>query len=157
MGMKDWFDKIKGDVDEEMYDDEYLDEEDGVEEIPETTQNSSASSSFRPSNQKSNYGVQRANMQMLVVEPKAFEESSKMADALRQLRPVVINFENTDAGVTARIVDFISGVAYALDGHIEQIGKDIFLCVPRTVSIDKDSKQALGESVDMPNWKESGL
>lgn len=159
MGMKDWFTKITDDVDDDMYDDAYGESEEvaQVEESPQ--QVASTSSSFRPARSKTNYGVQSTNMQMLVVEPTCYDGVEKMADALRQLRPVVINFENTDSHDAARIVDFISGAAYALDGKIEKIGKDIFLCVPKTVSIDHNDKTSFA---DMPedmisNWKESGL
>lgn len=55
-------------------------------------------------------------MSVVVVEPIGFDEVQKMADYLRNNQPVVINFENTDNDVRKRIVDFISGTIYALDG-----------------------------------------
>ena len=55
---------------------------------------------------------------------------------LKILRPVLINFENTDPHEAARIVDFVSGATFALDGKLEKVGKDIFMCVPVNISID---------------------
>jgi len=49
---------------------------------------------------------------------------------------VLINFENTDPHEAARIVDFVSGATFALDGKLEKVGKDIFMCVPVNISID---------------------
>lgn len=56
------------------------------------------------------------SVSVVVVEPIGFDEVQKMADYLRNNQPVVINFENTDNDVRKRIVDFISGTIYALDG-----------------------------------------
>ena len=56
-------------------------------------------------------------MKMMIVEPETFDDSQNIADYLRERKPVVINFENTAADVSKRVVDFISGATYALDGE----------------------------------------
>lgn len=60
------------------------------------------------------------SVSVVVVEPIGFDEVQKMADYLRNNQPVVINFENTDNDVRKRIVDFISGTIYALDGSLRK-------------------------------------
>lgn len=47
---------------------------------------------------------------------------------MKNYEPVVVNFENTDADTAKRIIDFISGTAYALAGDIKKVGKNVFLC-----------------------------
>lgn len=74
------------------------------------------------------------NMQML--EPVSFDDSQKVADALHNSQPVVVNFENTDPIIAKRMTDFISGVIYALQGNMKKIGRNILICAPKNVDID---------------------
>lgn len=74
------------------------------------------------------------NMQML--EPVSFDDSQKVADALHNSQPVVVNFENTDPVIAKRMTDFISGVIYALQGNMKKIGRNILICAPKNVDID---------------------
>ena len=70
-------------------------------------------------------------------KPETFDDSQSIADYLRDRKPVIINFESTAPDVAKRIVDFISGATYALDGNIQKVGKDIFLCVPSSVTVGR--------------------
>lgn len=74
------------------------------------------------------------NMQML--EPVSFDDSQKVADALHNSQPVVVNFEKTDPVIAKRMTDFISGVIYALQGNMKKIGRNILICAPKNVDID---------------------
>lgn len=74
------------------------------------------------------------SMQML--EPVSFDDSQKVADALHNSQPVVVNFENTDPVIAKRMTDFISGVIYALQGNMKKIGRNILICAPKNVDID---------------------
>ena len=74
---------------------------------------------------------------MMIVEPETFDDAQSIADYLRDRKPVIINFESTAPDVAKRIVDFVSGATYALDGNIQKVGKDIFLCVPSSVTVDR--------------------
>jgi cell division inhibitor SepF len=76
---------------------------------------------------------------VVVIEPINFDEVQKMADYLRKNQPVVINFEDTDSDVRKRIVDFISGTIYALDGTLKKVGRNIMVCAPRNVDIDVEN------------------
>ena len=74
-------------------------------------------------------------MKVIVIEPKSFDDAQQVANCLREKRPVVINFENTDADAAKRIIDFISGTTYALNGEIKKVGRNVFLCAPSNVNV----------------------
>ncbi|HEY3426784.1 MAG TPA: cell division protein SepF [Negativicutes bacterium] len=74
-------------------------------------------------------------MKVMVVEPFAFDDAQHVADHLRNRKPVVVNFENTDKEIAKRMIDFISGTTYALGGTIQKIGNNIFLCAPNNVDV----------------------
>ncbi len=74
-------------------------------------------------------------MEIIVLEPAAFDEAQMAADYLKTHRPIVINLRGANKDLGKRIVDFLSGVAYALDGHMHRVGDEIFLFTPHHVSI----------------------
>ena len=74
-------------------------------------------------------------VKVVVIEPKSFDDSQQVANYLREKRPVVINFEKTDSAEARRIVDFISGTTYALNGVMRKVGHDVFFCAPANVSV----------------------
>lgn len=94
-------------------------------------------------------------MKVIVIEPKTFEDSATIVDQLRGMRPVLVNFESTDPREAARVVDFISGATYALDGHLEKVGKDIFMCVPSNITIDHSEETGKTELSDQISWSPS--
>ena len=116
--------------------------------------NGPVASAAHPKTGGYNTVAQRSSgMKVVIVEPKSFEDSENIANQLRDMRPVVINFENTDPHEAARIVDFVSGATFALDGKLEKIGKDIFICVPVNVTVDYTDKEYT-EISDKLAWKE---
>ncbi|MBO5516262.1 MAG: cell division protein SepF [Schwartzia sp.] len=80
-------------------------------------------------------GALRSKMKVVVIEPKSFDDVQQVANCLKEKRPVVINFEHTDAEVAHRIIDFISGTTYAIAGDIKKLGHNVFLCAPSNVSV----------------------
>ncbi len=93
-------------------------------------------------------------VQVVVLEPVSFDDSQKVADFLRGSRPVIINFEGTDAMIAKRMTDFISGTIYALNGSMKKIGRSILVCAPRNVKIDADLPAAESEEGQSDNvWK----
>ena len=144
MGLKDVWNKVTNSIsgvnDEDDFEtDEFEDEEDVVEERQNRR---SVAAPHRPA---LGYGAQPAQpLKMMIVEPETFDDSQSIADFLRERKPVVINFESTAPDVSKRVVDFISGATYALDGNIQKVGKDIFLCVPSNVTVDR-SKHDYGD------------
>ncbi|MEK8129739.1 cell division protein SepF [Paenibacillus filicis] len=75
------------------------------------------------------------NIRVVLQEPRSYEETQEIADHLRNRRPVVVNLHRVRPDQATRIVDFLSGTVYALNGSISKIGPNIFLCTPDTVEI----------------------
>lgn len=77
-----------------------------------------------------------SSLRVTVVEPKSYEEVQQIADYLKERRAVIISLEQVERELSKRIVDFISGTTYALDGTMQRIGEAIFLCAPSNVAIE---------------------
>ncbi|MBW3622008.1 MAG: cell division protein SepF, partial [Armatimonadetes bacterium] len=77
------------------------------------------------------------------VSPRSLNDAQSAADKLKERRPVLINLERTDEETARRIVDFISGVTYALDGYYQRIGTKVFLFTPSNtvISVEDDMDQ----------------
>jgi cell division inhibitor SepF len=75
------------------------------------------------------------NVKVILNEPRSYEETQEIADHLRSRRPVVVNLQRVRPDQAIRIVDFLSGTVYALNGSISKIGPNIFLCTPDSVEI----------------------
>lgn len=72
---------------------------------------------------------------VILVEPRTYSESTDIADHLKNRRAVVVNLQRIDSEQARQIVDFLSGVVYALGGDIQKIGLSIFLCTPDNVEV----------------------
>ena len=76
--------------------------------------------------------------EIVVLQPGTFEDARAAADYLKMRRPVVVNLQGAHGELARRIVDFTSGVTYALDGHMLRVGEEIFLFTPSHISITAD-------------------
>lgn len=74
-------------------------------------------------------------IRVILSEPKNYEDTQEIADHLRSRRSVVVNLHHASPDHAVRIVDFLSGTVYALNGSISKVGQNIFLCTPDTVEI----------------------
>ncbi|GIP36403.1 cell division protein SepF [Paenibacillus sp. J2TS4] len=88
------------------------------------------------------------NVRVVLSEPRSYDETQDIADHLRSRRPVVVNLQRVRPDQAMRIVDFLSGTVYALNGSISKIGSNIFLCTPDTVEIQGSIKDTLDEEAD---------
>ncbi len=79
-------------------------------------------------------------MKVVVCEPDSFEEVQVLADHLKSRKQLILNFENTQPDEARRIIDFISGTTYALDGNSQQLGRNVFVFAPSNVEIAKDHR-----------------
>jgi cell division inhibitor SepF len=77
--------------------------------------------------------------QVMVIEPRSFEEMPQAIQALRERKSVVLNLTMMDPEQAQRAVDFVAGGTYALDGHQERIGDSIFLFAPSCVQVTSQS------------------
>ena len=74
-------------------------------------------------------------MRVVVIQPRSFDEAQSIADHLKERKPVIMNLEAVETAVSRKIVDFLSGATYALDGNIQKITNGIFLVAPNNVGI----------------------
>lgn len=94
------------------------------------------------------------NIRVVVCEPRIFEDCQLIADNLKNRRPVVINLEEADKELAKRVVDFISGATYALNGSMQKVGNGIFLFVPSNIDIAGEIR---GSERDKDKDKDKGL
>jgi cell division inhibitor SepF len=85
---------------------------------------------------------------IIVHEPKVYEDSLNISANLRGGNPVIVNLKHLESSEGTRLIDFVCGTAYAIDGHMVKIGEMIFLFTPGTVNIiSADDKTSLGEEI----------
>lgn len=72
---------------------------------------------------------------MILYEPRSYDEAQEIADHLRARRSVIVNLQRVRNDQALRIIDFLSGTVYALNGNISKVGSDIFVCTPEQVEI----------------------
>ena len=77
-------------------------------------------------------------LRVVLVKPERFENASEIADHLKDKRTVVINLESTNKEVARRLVDFLSGVAYAGEGKIKKVAANTYIITPYHVDIEGD-------------------
>ena len=130
------FMSVNDDLDDENYD--YEDE--SVEEENEVYSHSASQPKETPP-QKGKYLNIHANSQLSVVlvKPESFAEASSIADHLNQKRTVVLNLESTGKDVSRRLVDFLSGAAYANKGTLKRVANSTFIITPYNVDIMGDA------------------
>jgi cell division inhibitor SepF len=80
---------------------------------------------------------------VVIMQPEAFDDAQDICDHLKNKKPIVINLENLEKEGAQRIIDFLSGSVYALDGNIQKVSAGIFLIAPNNVDIMGDFKDEL--------------
>lgn len=144
-------------------DDEYDDYEDEVDQYeeepaPRTRRTSpfagtaSESAPAAPAASSSSFGGQVLSMsgkqEVVLFHAKTFDDTAKAADELRKKKAVILNMENVDKALTRRVVDFLSGSVYALDGRVKKVAQATYLFCPHNMEVigDLESMQAESES-----------
>lgn len=84
-------------------------------------------------------------MRVAVFHPRVFDDVQAIARALKARRPVVVTFDSCERDVAQRVIDFVSGATYTLDGYMRRLGDDTFLFTPSHISIDE--AEELGEQI----------
>ena len=85
--------------------------------------------------------------QLILFEPRAFAETQDIANHLKQKKAAVVNLHRLQKEQSKRVVDFLSGVIFAIEGDIQRIGPRIFLCTPKnigvsgTIDLDEDESE----------------
>ena len=111
--------------------------------------------SFNPKKNKVVNIHTTAQLKVVVHTPVSYENAREISDHLKAKKPVVINLENVDTPVAKRIIDFLSGSVYALDGNIQKIADRIFLIAPYNVGImSGDIRDELKNKMVFPGVRE---
>ena len=100
-----------------------------------------------------------AGSKMVLLEPRAFSEAQQIADYLRARNAVVVNLKRVTPDKAKRIIDFLSGTLYAINGTLQKLGNGIFLCTPNNVSVEgkmsseeKKETKEVKQDVDDYEW-----
>ena len=129
----------------------YDDEDEYEEEFPEPKARESVPSYFddrREERREERKTEERRNkvvnihattqLKVVLVKPERFENASEIADHLKDKRTVVLNLESTNKDVARRLIDFLSGVAYAGEGKIKKVAANTYMITPYHVELEGD-------------------
>ena len=151
---------------DEDYDDYDEDVEEYEEEVQEPAPRSRRTSPFASAAQESNtdftaasapaasstgFSGQVLNMssgkqEVVLFHAKTFDDAAKAADELRRRKAVILNMENVDKALTRRVVDFLSGSVYALDGRVKKVAQSTYLFCPHNMDVVGDLENIQGEA-----------
>lgn len=135
MGIVDKFKNFIGYPDDEYYEDE--DELELAEPREEQEYMTPRGGDERRSNKVVNIHA-TTQLQVVLVKPERFEDASGIADHLNAKRTIVLNLEQANKDVTRRLIDFLSGVAYANNGQIKRVANSTYIITPYNVGIMGD-------------------
>jgi cell division inhibitor SepF len=142
MGLNEEYDEDYDEADDEAYSGQY---QPPSATIPQPVVEDSRRANGEPRNaSKVNNvvgmpGVMHGVAEMILIEPRSFEEMPQVIDALRQRKSVILNMTLIRQEEAQRSVDFVAGGTYAIDGHYERIGDNIFLFTPSCVQVSTPS------------------
>ena len=90
-------------------------------------------------------GNGRSDVRVHLVIPKSFNDAQQIADKFKENIPVVLNLQGIDTDLSKRLIDFASGLTYALDGGMQRIADKVFMLTPRNVEISAEERAELIE------------
>ncbi len=82
-------------------------------------------------------------MQVVIIKPECYEDAQEICDQIKTKKPVVVNLEKVEYPIAQRIMDFLSGTCYSLEGSIQRVANNIFIIAPENVDISGDFKEEL--------------
>ena|SRR5699024_1560165 len=96
--------------------------------------------------------IQQASSKVVLCEPKSYDEAQEIADHLITKRSVIINLQRVDSDQAKRIVDFLSGTVYAVNGDIQKLGIATFLCTPENVDVTGEISKSQDGDAFYEGW-----
>jgi cell division inhibitor SepF len=100
---------------------------------------------LRPVGGNGRSGGNGGDIQVHLVIPKSFNDAQQIADQFKDAIPVILNLQSTDTDLSKRLIDFASGLTYALDGGMQRIADKVFLLTPRNVEVSAEERARLIE------------
>ncbi len=158
-----FFDKVKDRITGENnnvsgYDGSFYGDSDDIyastyDENPEDTANDADSVYAQPATGSVSAGMSLngSAIELKVVKPDRFENVSQIADHLLNKRTVVLNLEATNKETARRLIDFLSGVAYSIDGQLKRVANNAYVITPNNVDISGDQMRAKAAAQDADN------
>jgi cell division inhibitor SepF len=100
-----------------------------------------------PATSKSKSAVRQvsANTKPVVVSPATFNGAQEVADKFKANQPVILNLQGVDKELSRRLLDFCSGICYALSGHMERVATRVYLLTPDNVEVSVEERRRLTE------------
>ncbi len=90
-------------------------------------------------------GGRNGDVRVHLVVPKSFNDAQQIADKFKDSIPVILNLQSSDSDLSKRLIDFASGLTYALDGGMQRIADKVFMLTPRNVEISAEERARLIE------------
>ena len=90
-------------------------------------------------------GRGNGDVRVHLVVPKSFNDAQQIADKFKDSIPVILNLQSSDTDLSKRLIDFASGLTYALDGGMQRIADKVFMLTPRNVEISAEERARLIE------------
>lgn len=146
MGFRDFANKIfPPSVDEEVYD-----EFEGQDEVfEEQDRNVRASEGSSYGSRGVGISTGGSSIEMKVVTPKSYDTVGQIADLLLEKKTVLLNLENTNRETARRLIDFLSGVAYALRGDVQKVADNTYAVTPSNVAVSNESVSDAGLAAEI--------
>lgn len=148
---EDEYDDYDDDLD--SYEDEETPRRSRMSDTDSKPYGSSESTASTTSSRNSGFSGQVLNMnsgkqEVVLFHPSSFNDCTKAADDLRDKKGIIVNLENVDKALSRRVVDFLTGCAYALDGKVNKIAQATYLFSPHNMNVvgDLETMQAEAES-----------
>jgi len=134
-------DKIKNGLFGNEYEDDYLDEDYEIEDkskldVPE----------YQPRATRRDKIVNihtSVQMEVVVTAPGSYDDAQTACDYIKTKKPVVVNLEKVEMHIAQRIMDFLSGACYSLNGSVQRVSNNIFIIAPENVDISANFKEEL--------------
>lgn len=108
----------------------------GVEEEATVASDGKEEEFYSVSTEEVANGTEMGSNKMILFEPRAYSESTQITDYLKKRNTVVVNLKRVTPDQAKRIVDFLTGSLYAMNGSLQKLGGGIFLCAPNNVNIE---------------------
>jgi cell division inhibitor SepF len=86
-----------------------------------------------------------ASVRVHLVIPRSFNDAQQIADKFKEAIPVILNLQSSDQDLSKRLIDFASGLTYALDGGMQRVADKVFLLTPRNVEVSAEERARLLE------------
>ena len=143
---------------EEEYDDENVYEYDDEDDV---TEENNKKQLFGRKNKEKVVQMPQSQpnaIKMVISQPTSFEQSDEICSFLKEKKSVIVNLEYVNKDVARRIVDFISGGVYALDGYIQKVSNSIFLVAPSNYEITNEmAREEMKNKLSVSWLKNNGI